>query len=79
MNSGRIDTIYGAYIGEISGLAINKLGTLIASAASEEMYIKIWDTCRKIKVAEVRRADIATIYWYIISCLYFFKFDKIKM
>ncbi|XP_022171308.1 WD repeat domain phosphoinositide-interacting protein 4-like [Myzus persicae] len=62
VNSGRIDTIYGAYIGEISGLAINKLGTLIASAASEEMYIKIWDTCRKIKVAEVRRADIATIY-----------------
>jgi WD40 repeat protein len=61
--SSSAPAILNAHQGEISCLAINRLGTLIASASSKGTLIRIWDTCHKIKVAELRRgSDTATLY-----------------
>ncbi|KAL5233997.1 hypothetical protein ACI65C_001407 [Semiaphis heraclei] len=61
--SSSAPAILNAHQGEISCLAINPLGTLIASASSKGTLIRIWDTCHKVKVAELRRgSDTATLY-----------------
>ncbi|XP_050437315.1 WD repeat domain phosphoinositide-interacting protein 4-like [Adelges cooleyi] len=52
-----------AHQGEITCLAVNQQGTLVASASSKGTLIRIWDTVRKTKVAELRRgSDPATLY-----------------
>lgn len=59
-----------AHQGEITCLAVNQQGTLVASASSKGTLIRIWDTIRKAKVAELRRgSDPATLYWYVFSNL----------
>jgi len=64
--SSSAPAILNAHQGEISCLAINTLGTLIASASSKGTLIRIWDTSHKVKVAELRRgSDTATLYWYV--------------
>ncbi|XP_060837428.1 WD repeat domain phosphoinositide-interacting protein 4-like [Rhopalosiphum padi] len=61
--SSSAPAILNAHQGEISCLAINPLGTLIASASSKGTLIRIWDTSHKVKVAELRRgSDTATLY-----------------
>jgi len=71
--SSSAPAIINAHQGNISCLAINRLGTLIASASSKGTLIRVWDTCHKTMVAELRRgSDTATLYWYVISCLHFF-------
>jgi len=75
--SSSAPAILNAHQGEISCLAINRLGTLIASASSKGTLIRIWDTCHKVKVAELRRgSDTATLYWYVIFVYTLFE-DKI--
>jgi len=56
--------ILNAHQGEITCLALNKQGTLVASASSKGTLIRIWDTIRKTKIVELRRgSDPATLYW----------------
>jgi len=58
-----------AHEGEVSCLAINVSGTLIASANSNGTIIRIWDIILKVKVVELRRGlEAQTLYWYVISC-----------
>ncbi|XP_025424743.1 WD repeat domain phosphoinositide-interacting protein 4-like isoform X2 [Sipha flava] len=62
-NSSSAPAIINAHNGEITCLAINQEGTLIASASDKGTLIRIWDTIRKTKVAELRRGtDTATLY-----------------
>lgn len=66
MTSTSTPKIIKAHQGEITCLALNSHGTLIASASSKGTLIRIWDTTRKTKVVELRRgSDPATLYWYI--------------
>lgn len=59
--------VLNAHQGEITCLALNRQGTLLASASSKGTLIRIWDTVRKTKIAELRRgSDPATLYWYVI-------------
>lgn len=76
--SSSAPAILNAHQGEITCLAINPLGTLIASASSKGTLIRIWDTSHKVKVAELRRgSDTATLYWYnSIYLVYTFLGDK---
>lgn len=60
--------ILNAHQGEITCLALNRPGTLLASASSKGTLIRIWDTVRKTKIVELRRgSDPATLYWYVVS------------
>lgn len=69
--SSSAPVILNAHQGEITCLALNQQGTLLASASSKGTLIRIWDTIRKTKVVELRRgSDPATLYWYVISCVY---------
>lgn len=53
---------------EISCLAINSHGTLIASSSSKGTSIKIWNTTLNFMVCELRLGpNIATLYWYVID------------
>lgn len=61
---GKID----AHEEEISCLAINVHGTLIASSSSKGTSIRIWNIVFKIMVCELRFGpNIATLYWYVID------------
>jgi len=61
--SSSAPVILNAHQGEITCLALNKQGTLVASASSKGTLIRIWDTIRKTKVVELRRgSDPATLY-----------------
>lgn len=65
--SSSAPVILNAHQGEITCLALNKQGTLVASASSKGTLIRIWDTIRKTRVVELRRgSDPATLYWYVI-------------
>ncbi|VVC26648.1 WD40/YVTN repeat-like-containing domain,WD40-repeat-containing domain,WD40 repeat [Cinara cedri] len=61
--SSTAPVILNAHQGEISCLALNQQGTLLASASTKGTLIRIWDTIRKTKIAELRRgSDPATLY-----------------
>lgn len=65
--SSSAPVILNAHQGEITCLALNKQGTLVASASSKGTLIRIWDTIRKTRIVELRRgSDPATLYWYVI-------------
>jgi len=58
---------------EISCLAINQLGSLIASTSSKRTSIRIWNTFFKTMVTEIKlEPNTGTLYWYVIYNLYFF-------
>ncbi len=64
-----------AHQSELSCLAINMHGTMIASASVKGTLIRIWDASRKIKLVELRRgSDPATLY-----CLNFSPGDECKL
>ncbi|MCL4120864.1 UNVERIFIED_CONTAM: hypothetical protein GTU68_041406 [Idotea baltica] len=55
-------TIY-AHESEIACMSLSQDGTLLATASEKGTLIRVWDTIRKVKMAELRRgADPATLY-----------------
>ncbi|CAL4160484.1 unnamed protein product, partial [Meganyctiphanes norvegica] len=52
-----------AHQSELACLSINREGTLLATASSKGTLIRVWDTARRVQLAELRRgSDPATIF-----------------
>ena len=53
-----------AHQSELACLSINREGTLLATASLKGTLIRVWDTARRVLLAELRRgSDPATLYW----------------
>jgi len=56
-------TCINAHRTELTCLAVNQQGTMVATASSKGTLIRIWDTCKRVQLVELRRgADPARIY-----------------
>lgn len=55
-----------AHKSELACLSVNREGTLLATASHKGTLIRVWDTARRVLLAELRRgSDPATLYWWV--------------